>query len=183
MLKTLTTVSLAMMLAACTRAERWGMPQEIVLYGNQVQYYYEDPSLDRMKMAIAYRSDALAVIFRQCDASSYRHAVTIDEVFYGLANEKFKHGMWPDNIDTSWTSAKIRLHEVKYSGDLDYFWSAYSATGDIEWIDKIYTYIDSSDASIAGAALWSLRANYRQHRSMKYYVDTQPAYRTIIDKR
>jgi len=175
-------VAMLMICAACSGNSRGEMPKELQLYGNQIMYYYEDPTMDRLRMAIDYRGPALKIMYRECDASAYKHAITADSIFFALVNEKYNYGLYPDvDMDgVQWTSDKLTKHPVGYGGDLDYYWSAFFATGEFKWVDMVITNIANSDSAIAGPARWSCRANYRQHRKIKEYVDSKPELKEVI---
>lgn len=176
------TIVLLMILLNCSCVSTSEPPKEVVLYCNQMQYFYENPTIERLKLVAEYRDNCLDYVKSHFDEDAYKHSVAIDSVFFGLVKEKYgfdiirEHNT--DNI--SWTSKMILDKPIQWSGDLDLYWACFSATGDIKWVDMIINQTSNINDKISRAARWSLKANYKQHNKLKIYIDSKPAIKSII---
>jgi hypothetical protein len=161
------------MVACANRASQCNIGVEMRKYAEALMYYYENPTVDNLARINDYRKMVNLEKEKSLygDSSSWDHFTRTETTFYSLVFDRFGF-LVNDKVNKNITADFIKSLKVNYSGDLDVYWTAFFATGDMVFFNLVYNNINHSDPLISGAAKWSVMANYKQHPRIKVAVDS-----------
>ena len=158
------------------------MPPEIMEVSRKTMSFYEAPSQKNLNEIISAQNDVIQWVKRNgASPAGVLHAERIFLVFVSFAWKKhgYNGSPYPEKKMNHVVDSILKGKPAS-PGDLDFLWAAFSATGNEQYLDTLVDAADSRDAGIAGAAKWSLNANYRQHNAVRKYFGHRPEKRKKI---
>ena len=150
-------------------------PPELMAVTEKQMGFYENPSQETFTEIVAAQNDVMQWASDNLPPDSAEHMERLFRTFVSFAWKKGGYAGSPfsekemSGIVRSVSKGKIRTPE-----DLDALWAAFFATGEEEYLDRLFEATSAQNPIIAGAAKWSLNANYRQRTAVKEYFDRQP---------
>ena len=143
--------------------------------------FYENPSQETFSEIVASQKAFMEWASENVSPDSAEH---MDRLFRTFASFAWKKGGYAgssfsekemNGVVRSVSKGKIRTPE-----DLDALWAAFFATGEEEYLDRLSDATSVRNPIIAGAARWSLNANYSQRTAVKEYFDRQPDKKAAV---
>jgi len=156
-------------------------PPELVAVTEKQMGFYENPSQETFAEIVAAQNGFMQWARENISPDRVEH---MDRLFRTFVSFAWKQGGYAgspfpekemNGIVKSVSKEKIRSPE-----DLDALWAAFFATGEEKYLDRLTDAASVRNPIIAGAAKWSLNANYRQRPAVKEYFDRQPGKKEAI---
>ena len=156
-------------------------PPELMAVAEKQMGFYENPSQETFTEIVAAQNDVMQWTSDNLPPDSVEH---MDRLFRTFVSFAWKQGGYAgspfpekemNGIVKSVAKGKVRSPE-----DLDALWAAFFATGEENYLDRLTDATTVRNPIIAGAARWSLNANYRQRPAVKEYFDRQPGKKEAV---
>ena len=156
-------------------------PPELIAATEKQMGFYENPSQETFTEIVAAQNGFMQWGRDNLPPDSVEHMDRLFRTFVSFAWKKGGYAGSPfsekemNGIVKSVSKGKIRTPE-----DLDALWAAFFATGEENYLDRLTDATSVRNPLIAGAASWSLNANYRQRPAVKEYFDRQPGKKETV---
>ena len=156
-------------------------PPELMAVTEKQMGFYENPSQEAFTEIVAAQNDVMQWTRDNLPPDSVEHMDRLFRTFVSFAWKKGGYAGSPflekemNGIVKSVSQGKIRTPD-----DLDALWAAFFATGEEKYLDRLTDATSVRNPLIAGAANWSLNANYRQRPAVKEYFDRQPGKKEAV---
>ena len=156
-------------------------PPAIVKLGERIMGFYEEPSPEVFAEIAAGKDEAIEFAKAKGPPGGAESIERSTRVFLALAWQKHGYAGAPySEEEMQATIAYIQELKVTEAGELDAFWAAFFATGDELYLDRLVKAAGSRSSCIAGAARWSLGANYHQRKAVRKYFNQRPKIKKEI---
>ena len=158
-------------------------PAAIVEASNKIMNFYEAPSPQVFAEIIAVKDASVQWAKENAPHGGADSIERSSRVFISFVWKKHGYSGSPYS-ENAMNDTVTYIQELKVTdpGELDALWAAYFATGDEQYLDKLAKAADSRNTCIAGAAKWSLDANYHQRKSVRQYFNQRPEKKKKIIK-
>lgn len=156
-------------------------PAALAKLGDQIMGFYEGPSEQVFAEIVAGKDAAVGYAKEKGPPGGAESIERSTRVFIALAWKKHGYGGAPYSEDAmNEAIAYIQELKVTDAGELDALWAAFFATGDEQYLDRLVAAAGSRSHCIAGAARWSLEANYHQRQAVRKYFNQRPKIKKEI---
>ena len=158
-------------------------PAAIVEASNKIMDFYISPSQQIYTEIIAAKDKAVQWTKENGPPGGAESIERSSRVFTSIAWKKYGYVGSPySEKEMNDTISYIQELNVTDPGELDAIWAAYFATGDEQYLDRLVNAADSRNTCVAGAAKWSLDANYHRRKAVRQYFNQRPEKKQKIIK-
>lgn len=172
------------MLCACSSQQQQEQPQEaddsepsaaVIEASEKMMTFHEAPSQFAFSQIVTTHDETVQWMERNGPPDAAAHTERLLQTFTAFAWKK--HGYTGSMLSPDQMNAIVESTtkmEPAEAGDLDLLWSAFFATGETQYLDRITDAARAADPMVAGAARWSLKSNYEHQQSVRAHFDAQP---------